>query len=88
MRRAALAIAVTLALALASPSSFAEVGVDTDAGAPPSAISAAPTESAPSEGLPLRLGKAAVFGVVVSALLLGGRAWRIRGKKGSRPPRR
>lgn len=46
--------------------------------ADPSGALGAPATS--SEGLPLRLGKAAVFAIVVSALLVGGRMWR-RGRR-------
>ncbi|MBX3262230.1 MAG: hypothetical protein KF782_21265 [Labilithrix sp.] len=80
MRRPALAIAVTLALGLASSASAAQGGDERDAGATPRAIAAAPAEREPDEGLSLRLVKAAVFGVVASALLLAGGVWR-RGRK-------
>ncbi|MBX3214682.1 MAG: hypothetical protein KF850_21785 [Labilithrix sp.] len=97
MRRPLLAIAVTFALA--SPASAAEIDGARDAGVPQE-IAATPAEGrtddaathergtaegATNEGLPGRLGKAAVFGLVASALLLAGGVWR-RGR-GRRLPR-
>ncbi|MBX3197212.1 MAG: hypothetical protein KF894_03565 [Labilithrix sp.] len=92
--RPVLAIAVTLALGLASLSSAAEVDGARDAGAPPRGASVTPadggtgegatrergTDEGATEGLPSRLGKAAAFGLVVTALLLAGGVWR-RGRR-------
>lgn len=79
MRRS-VAIAITLTVLLASPPSF---GQQLDAGADATAPAVAtPTET---EGLPMRLGKALAFGVVVTVVLLGGGLWRRSGR--ARPRR-
>jgi len=84
MRRVFVAIAFTFALLVTSLPSFAQPDTS-DAGVPAN-IASAPVATAPSESLPLRLGKALVFGVVVSAFFVAGGLWR-RGRR-KRLPRR
>ncbi len=76
MRRLASSLALTCTLLLGSGTSFGQVA---DAGEP-----SAPTTA--DEGLPMRIGKAVVFGVVATALLVfgGGRWQRARRRRKER----
>ncbi len=81
MRRVLVAIALSAHLASASPGLAAEAAPHDGEGV---AYAATTPEDTPApESLPLRLGKAAVFALVVSALLLAAGAWR----RGRRKPR-
>lgn len=71
MRRVLLALAFVLASIGSAGPSFGQID-PSDAGTA-DALSSTPDAREP---LPLRLGKAAVFAVVVSALLVAGGAWR------------
>lgn len=87
MRRVLFAIAFMLAVLVSSPPSFAQVdAIDASDAGVPADIASAPAEITERESLPARLGKAVVFGLVVSVLLLGGRMWR-RGRRKGRPKR-
>ena len=76
MRRAFFAIAFTLAVVACAPRAFGQVDAR-ESGA------VQPAPAAASESLPLRLGKALAFAVVVSGLLLAGGMWR-RGRRKTR----
>jgi len=84
MRPVLVALAFTVALFVTSLPSSGQV--DSADGGVPLSIATAPVETAPSESLPLRLGKALVFAVVVSAFLFAGGMWR-RGRRKRRPKR-
>ena len=82
MRRVLFALAFLLAVVVSSPPSSAQVD-STDAGVPAD-VPSAPAEITQGESLPARLGKALLFGLAVSALLLGGGMWRRGRRKGKR----
>jgi hypothetical protein len=86
MRRGLVAIAITLALLLGSTASFGQVsGGTTDAGVAATTAST-PVDTGATENLPVRVGKALLFGVVASAFFVTGNLWRRRGRR--RAPRR
>ena len=85
MRRVLFALAFLLAVLVASAPRVAQV--DSSDGGVPADVASAPAEITQPESLPARLGKALLFGVAVSVLLLGGRMWR-RGRRKGRVKRK
>ena len=81
MRRVLFALACVVFVLLASAGRSSAGADPSEAGlASAPSESVEPVEPASHESLPLRLGKAAAFGIVVSAILLAGGMWR-RGRR-------